>query len=128
MPAQDSRPVLWRNVLALMHKKYGKENISQLSKEAKVGLATVSRIKGGGTSVGLEVIDRISAVLGVEPWQLIHPQFDPAHPGDVFSYSPLAADLALQLDEIGDQSKRERAHALATQVIGLASDASDTAL
>ena len=124
MPLFDSRPVLWRNIAELMHRKYGKEHLSQLAKEAKIGLATISRIKNQDTSVGLEVIDRIATVMGVEPWQLMHPDFCAVTPSFA-TYSPLAADLAQQLDEIEDQSTRERAHALATQVIGLA--ASSTA-
>lgn len=119
MPLFDSRPVLWRNIAELMHRKYGKEHLSLLAKEAKIGLATISRIKNQDTSIGVEVIDRIATVFGVEPWQLMHPDFCSLTPSFA-SYSPLAADLAQQLDEIGEQSTRERAHALATQVIGLA--------
>lgn len=120
MPAFDSRPALWKNISALMKKKYGKEHISRLSKEAGIGLATISRIKGKGTSVGVEVIDAIATVLGTEPWQLMNPSFDPENAQAPVSYSPLAADLAEQLDGIGEQAKKEKAYALATQVIGLA--------
>lgn len=120
MPAFDSRPVLWRNVSSLMKKKYGKEHISRLSKEAGIGLATISRIKGLGTSVGTDVIDSIASALGAEPWQLMNPGFDPDGAQSSTSYSPLAADLAEQLDGIGEQAKKEKAYALATQVIGLA--------
>lgn len=125
MPLYDSRPVLWRNIAELMHQKYGKEHLSQLAKEAKIGLATISRIKNQDTSIGLEVIDRIAAVFGVEPWQLMHPDFL-TRPTNASSYSPLAADLAQQLDEIGEQATRERAHALATQVLGLAASSTST--
>lgn len=120
MPVFDSRPVLWKNISALMKKKYGKEHISRLSKEAGIGLATISRIKGKGTSVGVEVIDSIAPVFGVEPWQLMNPDFDPENSLSAVSFSPLAADLAEQLDGIGEQAKKEKAYALATQVIGLA--------
>ena len=122
MPLFNSRPVLWRNVSALMHKKYGREHLTQLAKDARVGLATIDRIKKNGASVGTDVLDKIASALGAEPWQLLHPDFDPFSPENAASFSPLAMDLATQLDEIGNQSARERAHALATQVIGLAND------
>lgn len=120
MPEFDSRPVLWRNVSSLMKKKYGKEHISRLSREAGIGLATISRIKGVGTSVGTDVIDSIASALGAEPWQLMNPSFDAEGSSSSTSYSPLAADLAEQLDGIAEQAKKEKAYALATQVIGLA--------
>lgn len=127
MPLFDSRAVLWRNVSALMVKKYGKVHISQLSKEAKVGLATIGRIKSQDTSIGSDVIDRIATVLGAEPWQLLHPKFDPENPNDFASYSPLAADIARQLNEIAPQSVQEKAYALASQVIGLAASSIEPA-
>lgn len=120
MPLFNSREVLWRNISALMYKKYGKEHLSQLAKDAKVGLATVDRIKKLGTSVGSDVVDSLATALGAQPWQLLHPEFDPYATGEAVSFSPLAMDLASQLDEITHQVKRERAYAIATQVIGLA--------
>lgn len=123
MPLFNSREVLWRNVSALMYKKYGKEHITALAKDAKVGLATIDRIKKLGTSVGSDVIDSLASALGAQPWQLMHPEFDPYAVGDATSFSPLAMDLAVQLDEIGNQAMREHAHALATQVLGLAGNA-----
>lgn len=120
MPLFDSRPVLWKNISALMHKKYGRENLNQLAREAKFGPATASRIKAQDTSVGIEVIDRVATVLGVHPWQLLYEDFNPEFPSNSANLSPLALDLAQQLEAIPDQTAREKAHALATQVLLLA--------
>lgn len=123
----DSRPVLWKNVSALMKLKYGKEHLSLLSREAKVGLATISRIKNQDTSVGIEVLDRVAGVFGVYPWQLLQEDLDVQNLHNRTEPSPLAADLATQLDALADPIARERAYALATQVLALAASAPEAA-
>lgn len=65
--------VLWANVRALMLNRYGEENINRLARDAKLGPATVQRIKDVKTSVGIDVLEKISRTLGVEPWMLIAP-------------------------------------------------------
>lgn len=80
MSAIDSRRVLWASVSALMRHHWEGENLNRLAREAKVGPATCVRLKGQQTSIGLEVVDRIAAVFGVETWQLFVPGFDPASP------------------------------------------------
>lgn len=72
--------VLWANVLALMTHHYGKEHLSNLAKKAKIGLATIGRIKKQETSVGVEVIDKIARAYDLQAWQLLTPGFDPANP------------------------------------------------
>lgn len=52
---------------------YGKENLTQLIEDSRVGPGTVTRIKGQETSVGIDVLEKIAAALGVEPWHLLHP-------------------------------------------------------
>jgi transcriptional regulator with XRE-family HTH domain len=80
MSGVDSRKVVWASVSALMRHRWQGENISRLAREAKIGPATVARLKQQETSVGLEVLDRISEVLGVETWQLLVPGMDAAAP------------------------------------------------
>lgn len=64
---------LWTNVRTLMLQRYGEENINRLARDAKIGPATVQRIKDAETSVGLEVIEKIAKVFKLEPWQLLAP-------------------------------------------------------
>ena len=64
---------LWANVLVLMEKRYGAENQNRLAREAGVGIATISRIKAGTTSIGLDVAGKVAAVFGLEPWQILRP-------------------------------------------------------
>lgn len=78
MKKPDSKLVLWENVSALMKAKYGRENLTRLAAEAKVGPGTVSRIKAHETSVGIDVVEAIARIFKVEPWQLLVPGLDVA--------------------------------------------------
>lgn len=73
MGDRSIKVTLWANVRALMVSKYGEENINRLAREAKVGPATIQRIKDGATSVGIDVLEKVARVFVVEPWQLIAP-------------------------------------------------------
>ena len=75
-PAMESDPkkLLWRNICALMDNPEGKDpSIDEVTKKTKVGRGTVQRIKEGNTSCGLDVLAKISAAFGIEPWQLLVP-------------------------------------------------------
>lgn len=119
MPAHNSKPVLWRNLVTLMHQQFGGENLNRLAREAKMSPATASRIKAMETSVGLDVLDQLASVFGVQPWQLLHPDLDPGT-ATLEGYSPLATDLAKQLNDIKDPMQHERAYMLASQLMLLA--------
>lgn len=76
----DSKAVLWQNVATLMKARYGKENLTKLAQDAKIGPGTASRIKAQETSVGLDVVESIAAVFKMEAWQLLVPEIDPSKP------------------------------------------------
>lgn len=76
MAKNDSRTVLWESVSRLMRKKYGKDNLTRLAKDAGIGPGTATRIKDQETSVGIENLDKIADVFGVQAWQLLTPNLD----------------------------------------------------
>ena len=76
----DSKQILWENVSTLMVHHWGKENLSELSRKAKVGLATCDRIKKRETSVGTDVLEKVADVFGLQAWHLLTPNLDPANP------------------------------------------------
>ena len=78
--AIDSRKVLWANVLALMEARWERENLTRLAREADIGPGSATRLKQQQTSVGLELVDKIAALFGLETWQLLVPGFDPNNP------------------------------------------------
>lgn len=73
----DSRKVLWDNLVALMEHHWRGENLTRLAREAGIGPGSASRIKAQTTSVGLELIDKVARVFGVEVWQLLVPGINP---------------------------------------------------
>lgn len=75
-----AKAVLWQNVKALMDARYGKENLTRLAADAKIGPGTATRIKEQKTSVGLDVLEQIGQAFGVEPWQLLVPGMNPSNP------------------------------------------------
>jgi hypothetical protein len=88
MKRPDPRHVLRDNVLALMHARFGQENLSRLAREAKIGPGSCTRIKEAATSVGLEVIDKIASRYDYDAWQLLVPGFDPRNPPVLKPVSP----------------------------------------
>jgi len=76
----DPKLVFWQNVSALMLHHWKSENLTRLSREAKIGPGTATRIKEMQTSVGLDVVDRVAEVFDLEMWQMLTPGLDPKNP------------------------------------------------
>lgn len=75
-PAQ----VLWDNISALMQHHWGGENLTRLSKTAKIGQGTPPRIKSLQPNTGIDSISKIAAVFDLQAWQLLMPGLDPSNP------------------------------------------------
>jgi len=67
-------------------------------------------------NVGLETLDQIAKHLKMQPWQVLHPDFDASA---VPSYSAEAIELAQALDAIGNGRVKAWAYAVAMQVLSL---------
>ena len=80
MQVIDSRKVLWANLSALMDHHWKGENLTRLEREAGIGPGSATRLKEQKTSVGLELVDKIAHVFGVEAWQLLVPGLNPRAP------------------------------------------------
>ncbi len=76
MPHRDTRITLWENVLALMHREFGEENVTGFARWAKIGVGSVQRIREQKTSVGLEIIEKIARKAKLDPWQMLVPDLD----------------------------------------------------
>lgn len=76
MRQSKTKTALWSSLLAIMTARYGRENLNRLASDSKIGNGTASRIKSMKTSVGLDVLDKLSAAYKVEPWQLLFPDGD----------------------------------------------------
>ena len=56
------------------------ENLRRLSRESGIGLGSVVRLKEQRTSVGLDVLEKLAKIFGLQPWHLLTPDLDPANP------------------------------------------------
>lgn len=68
-----TKRALWANVLALMERAYGGENLTRLARDSGIGPGSTTRIKEQRTSVGIDVLEKIAGAFGVRPWQLLTP-------------------------------------------------------
>lgn len=102
-----------------MLERWGAENQNKLAREAKVGVATIARMKAAETSIGVDVLEKVANALGVQSWQLLcPPEMLESHKP---AFGPLALDLAQQLDQIAEPELQRRAYAVASQVISFGS-------
>jgi transcriptional regulator with XRE-family HTH domain len=85
------KTVLWDNVRSLMVEKYGEENLNRLARDAKIGVASVARIKEQKTSVGLDILEAIAKFFKLSPFQLLIP------PKEKDAYKLLATDKSFML-------------------------------
>lgn len=85
MNTLNTKEILWENIQALIVDRYGKENLSMTSKDAKakgiiISLGSLARIKAQETAVGLDVIDNIAKFFELQAWQLLIKHLDPKNP------------------------------------------------
>jgi transcriptional regulator with XRE-family HTH domain len=106
------KTVLWDNVRSLMVEKYGEENLNRLARDAKIGVASVARIKEQKTSVGLDILEAVAKFFKLPPFQLLIP------PKEREAYKLLATDknfmhilrAYLETDERGREILLANAH------------------
>jgi hypothetical protein len=77
----------------------------------RLDVKAVERVQKASHTVGVDFMDKLARAIGVEPWQLIHPDERYA------TLSELALEAARKLDAIKDPSERARAYALWVQVV-----------
>lgn len=98
MPA-SSKQVLWDNVLALMLKRWGRENLTGFAAWAEIGVGSVQRIRERETSVGLDIIEKIARKARVDPWQLLVPGLDASNPPMLAEDSARVRELVQRINQ-----------------------------
>jgi transcriptional regulator with XRE-family HTH domain len=80
----------------------------------RLDVKAVERVEKAAHNVGVDFMDKLARAIGVEPWQLIHPD-------DRYSaLSELALESARKLDSFKDSTERASAYALWVQVVEFA--------
>lgn len=69
---------------------------------------TVGRMLQGQTACGIDQVEQVARVFGLQAWQLLVPNFDPAHPPMLEMDSRRAELLSAELDSIAERIKRMR--------------------
>ena len=112
MEEPNTRKRLWENVSRLMVKRYGKENLTQLAKDAKFGPGSATRLKDQSTSVGVDIVDRLAKLFKLEPWQLLVPQLNVDSPprldDQVAEFSPEASGAAEIVELLPTSEEKEQ--------------------
>jgi transcriptional regulator with XRE-family HTH domain len=80
MAQVDTKTVLWENLKALMLHHWQRESLSELHRRSGLGLASIDRIKKKQTSVGMDTLESLAEVFGLQAWHLLTPRLDPGNP------------------------------------------------
>lgn len=140
MTIKNSKLILWENVLTLMAKRYGKENLGKFAADCGIGAASMTRIKLAKTSIGVDTIEAIAREFKLQPWQILVDGLDADTPpalaveglatgegkknqsdsqatGKIPGYSGEALLLAWLLDQVQDKLDKKKAEAYASAII-----------
>lgn len=71
------------------------ESITALGARADLGKSTVDRLKKGESAPTLTTLDKIAHAYSLQPWQMLVPDVDPAHPPKLYSDVLEPQDIAM---------------------------------
>jgi hypothetical protein len=114
VPKQQSlTAIFWKNLDALMSVHGELTNKHRVAVKAKVGDASLDRLKNLPDKAFLSsVLEKVAGALGVPAWQLLYPDLDPAQPPRVLPLSDMAVAAAQALDSVQDPSDKGRIYAV----------------
>lgn len=116
----DAREILSDNLKTLMaHKGWtGFEPITKAS-EGLLSNGTLDRIRRKATNPRLGLIELLAQVFGLEPWQVLYANLDPAHPPHIPRMCAMAFDTARIIDAIDDEATKRKVYAFIVQAVEL---------
>ena len=71
MAKRTVQDILWDNVVALMVKEWGKENLNKLVGKTRIGPGSATRLKQRDTSIGIGLLEKLAKPFSVQPWMLL---------------------------------------------------------
>lgn len=100
------RQVLAKNFKAMMVAK-GFSSLKEVTAANGGSNGTLDRIRREASGTSVDSLEQLAGALGLEPWQLLHPDLDPKAPPKVSSFSLAAEALALAYDELPDGREKQ---------------------
>lgn len=105
-----------RDVLAKNFKKLREANPALFGLDVLADMdvssrGTLDRVLKSKVNVGLDLLEPLARAYSVEPWQLLHPEFEPGKSMDETSkplarrYGHMAQSIALLVDQIPDSEE-----------------------
>ncbi len=76
--AADIKLIIRSNVRALLGLEEGQSGVQKLI-DMGIPTGNAQRVLSGIASVGVDTLDQVAGALGVQPWQLMVPNLDPAN-------------------------------------------------
>lgn len=114
------RDVLAQNFKKLKNANSALRTPAQLKERGVLSNGTLGRISKSQVNLGIDHLEPLAEAYGVQPWQLLNPDFDPVTDLDIHPkalkqahqppYSHVAQSIALLVDQIpeSDASTRRR--------------------
>lgn len=82
--SMNSRETFGANLTSAMKSRRARDkgltSNKKVGDKLKISDNTVGRIRRGENSIGIDMLDKIAGLFGLQAWQLLVPEFDPSSP------------------------------------------------
>ena len=112
------RDVLSNNFNKLRKANPSLKNLDHIVSKGAPSRGTLDRITRGEVDVGIDKLEPLASAFGIEPWQLLHPDFEPGNMLVITAeehrriHSHLAQSIALLVDQVPDSDESTKTQML----------------
>lgn len=103
--ASSTAKVLGANLQALMTANSELGSNPKLAKKTDLGTGTISRLRNGEVDANLSTLQKIASAFDLQPWQLLVPGLDPAHPPVLRHPSEEERKLYARIEQLAREMK-----------------------
>ena len=116
MGDSDARDTLANNIRHLIavwadEHNHGKRSLNAWAQAHKIDVKKAQRAESGEYATTFRSLQHIADRLGIDPWQLLHPE------PKARVLSPRARSIATMFDALTDEGRRRQAYALIVQIL-----------
>ncbi len=102
------RDVVANNIARIMDDPAAPLTQEAVGRRSGIPQRTVGRLKNGSSAASLTTLEAIAKGLGVEPWQLLIPDFDPKQPPLLRSATQDEQRLYRKVEQLLEDSKKSK--------------------